>query len=99
MTGSLSIRGEVLPVGGVTPKVEAAAKAGITRILIPKDNEGDVMLEKHYQDTVQIIPVSSISEVLENSLLGRKRDGLLEHLKKFAINSHDLPGLSSAVPQ
>ncbi len=99
MTGSLSVRGEVLPVGGVTPKVEAAAKAGITRILIPKDNEGDVMLEKHYKDTVQIIPVSSIGEVLENSLLGRKRDGLLEHLKKFAINSHDLAGLPSAVPQ
>ena len=99
MTGSLSIRGEVLPVGGVTPKVEAAAKAGITRILIPKDNEGDVMLEKHYQDTVQIIPVSSIGEVLENSLLGRKRDGLLEHLKKFSINSHDLTGRSSAAPQ
>ena len=99
MTGSLSVRGEVLPVGGVTPKVEAAAKAGITRILIPKDNEGDVMLEKHYKDTVQIIPVSSISEVLENSLLGRKRDGLLEHLKKFTINSHDLTGRSSAVPQ
>ena len=99
MTGSLSVRGEVLPVGGVTPKVEAAAKAGITRILIPKDNEGDVLLEKQYQDTVQIIPVSSISEVLENSLLGRKRDGLLEHLKKFSINSHDLTGRSSAVPQ
>ncbi len=99
MTGSLSVRGEVLPVGGVTPKVEAAAKAGITRILIPKDNEGDVMLEKQYKDTVQIIPVSSIGEVLENSLLGRKRDGLLEHLKKFTINSHDLKGRSSAVPQ
>ncbi len=99
MTGSLSVRGEVLPVGGVTPKVEAAAKAGITRILIPKDNEGDVLLEKQYQDTVQIIPVSSIGEVLENSLLGRKRDGLLEHLKKFSINSHDLTGRSSAVPQ
>jgi len=99
MTGSLSVRGEVLPVGGVTPKVEAAAKAGITRILIPKDNEGDVMLEKQYKDTVQIIPVSSIREVLENSLLGRKRDGLLEHLKKFTINSHDLTGRPSAVPQ
>ncbi|MGZ4849331.1 MAG: ATP-dependent protease LonB [Halobacteriota archaeon] len=99
MTGSLSVRGEVLPVGGVTPKVEAAAKAGITRILIPKDNEGDVMLEKQYKDTVEIIPVSSIGEVLENSLLGRKRDGLLEHLKKFTINSSDLKGRSSAVPQ
>ncbi|HYC20230.1 MAG TPA: ATP-dependent protease LonB [Candidatus Bathyarchaeia archaeon] len=99
MTGSLSVRGEVLPVGGVTPKVEAAAKAGIARILIPKDNEGDVMLEGQYKDMVQIIPVSSIREVLENSLLGRKRDGLLEHLKKFTINSHDLTGRSSAVPQ
>lgn len=98
MTGSLSVRGEVLPVGGVTPKVEAAAKAGITRILIPKDNEGDVMLEGQYKDMVQIIPVSSIREVLENSLLGRKRDGLLEHLKKFTINSHDMTGRSSAVP-
>jgi len=98
MTGSLSVRGEVLPVGGVTPKVEAAAKAGIRRILIPKDNEGDVMLEGQYKDMVQIIPVSSIREVLENSLLGRKRDGLLEHLKKFTINSHDMTGRSSAVP-
>ena len=99
MTGSLSVRGEVLPVGGVTPKIEAAAKAGITRILIPKDNEGDVMIEKHYGDAVQVIPVSSIGEVLENSLLGRKRDGLLEHLKQFTISSHDLKGRSSAVPQ
>ncbi|MGA7075207.1 MAG: ATP-dependent protease LonB [Halobacteriota archaeon] len=99
MTGSLSVRGEVLPVGGVTPKVEAAAKAGITRILVPKDNEGDVMIEKQYRDMVQIIPVSSIGEVLENSLIGRKRDGLLEHLKKFTINSHDLKGYSSAAPQ
>ncbi|MEI7827188.1 MAG: ATP-dependent protease LonB [Euryarchaeota archaeon] len=99
MTGSLSVRGEVLPVGGVTPKVEAAAKAGITRILVPKDNEGDVMIEKQYRDTVQIIPVSSIGEVLENSLIGRKRDGLLEHLKKFRIDSHDLKGYSSAAPQ
>ena len=99
MTGSLSVRGEVLPVGGVTPKVEAAAKAGITRILVPKDNEGDVMLEKQYRDMVQVIPVSSIGEVLENSLVGRKRDGLLEHLKEFTINSHDRKGYASAVPQ
>jgi Lon-like ATP-dependent protease len=99
MTGSLSVRGEVLPVGGVTPKIEAAAKAGIARILIPKDNEGDVMIEKHFGDAVQVIPVSSIGEVLENSLVGRKRDGLLEHLKGFTVGSHDLKGRSSAVPQ
>ncbi len=99
MTGSLSVRGEVLPVGGVTPKIEAAAKAGIKSILIPKDNEGDVMLEEHYKERVKIIPVSTISEVLENSLLGRKRDGLLERLKKFAIDPLDVRGHKSAVPQ
>lgn len=99
MTGSLSVRGEVLPVGGVTPKIEAAAKAGITRILIPKDNEGDVMIEKHYGDKVDIIPVSSIGEVLENSLIGRKRDGLLEHLKKFTLDSYEVKNRPRAVPQ
>ncbi|MGZ4952961.1 MAG: ATP-dependent protease LonB [Halobacteriota archaeon] len=101
MTGSLSVRGEVLPVGGVTPKIEAAAKAGITRILIPKDNEGDVMIEKHYRDKVEIIPVGSIGEVLENSLIGRKRDGLLEHLKKFTLNSYEVKRSPprGAVPQ
>ncbi len=99
MTGSLSVRGEVLPVGGVTPKIEAAAKAGITRILIPKDNEGDVMIEKHYLDKVDIIPVGSIGEVLENSLIGRKRDGLLEHLKKFTLNSYEVKNRPRAIPQ
>lgn len=99
MTGSLSVRGEVLPVGGVTPKIEAAAKAGITRILIPKDNEGDVMIEKQYRDRVDIIPVGSIGEVLENSLIGRKRDGLLEHLRKFTLNAYDVKRSPRAVPQ
>ena len=99
MTGSLSVRGEVLPVGGVTPKIEAAAKAGIARILIPKDNEGDVMIERQYRDKVDIIPVGSIGEVLENSLIGRKRDGLLEHLKKFTLNAYEVKRSPRAVPQ
>jgi Lon-like ATP-dependent protease len=99
MTGSLSVRGEVLPVGGVTPKIEAAAKAGIKSVLIPKDNEGDVMLEEHYKEKIKIIPVSTISEVLENSLIGRKRDGLLERLKKFAIDPLDVRGHKSVIPQ
>src|SRR5674476_1356321 len=57
------------------------------------------MIEKQFRDKVQIIPVGTIGEVLENSLIGRKRDGLLEHLKNFTGNSHDLKGYSSAVPQ
>ena len=99
MTGSLSVRGEVLPVGGVTPKIEAAVKAGIKNILIPRDNEGDVIIEEQYKEKVRIIPVTTISDVLENSLIGRKRDGLLERLKKFAIDPRDLISHVGPVPQ
>ena len=84
MTGSLSVRGEVLPVGGVTYKIEAAANAGIKTVLIPKSNERDVLIEEKYADKIDIVPVSTIKEVLEHSLIGRRREGLLKKLKKIA---------------
>jgi len=83
MTGSLSVRGDVLPVGGVTQKIEAAALAGITTVLIPKSNEGDVLIDDTFKDRIKIIPVTSISEVFEYSFSGQKPK-LLEKLKKFA---------------
>jgi len=64
MTGSLSVRGDVLPVGGVTYKIEAAAQAGIKKVIIPKSNESDVMIEDAYKDVIEIIPVSNIVEVV-----------------------------------
>ncbi|KAF5425304.1 MAG: Lon-like ATP-dependent protease [Candidatus Methanomarinus sp.] len=73
MTGSLSVRGDVLPVGGATYKIEAAAQAGIKTILIPQANMGDVMIENEYKDKITIIPVSNITEVLEHSLVGPKK--------------------------
>ncbi|MFP4628822.1 MAG: ATP-dependent protease LonB, partial [Halobacteriales archaeon] len=83
MTGSLSVRGDVLPVGGVTHKIEAAAKAGMDTVIIPKANEQDVMIEDEYEEMVEIIPVSHISEVLEvaldDDLLGK--DSLVSRLK------------------
>ena len=84
MTGSLSVRGDVLPVGGVTYKIEAAALAGIKTVLIPKSNMGDVLIEDEYKDLIRIIPVSNIEEVLEYSLVGGEKDGLIATLKKFA---------------
>ncbi|MCX9083094.1 MAG: ATP-dependent protease LonB [Candidatus Methanoperedens sp.] len=84
MTGSLSVRGDVLPVGGVTYKIEAAALAGIKTVLIPKSNMGDVLIEDEYKDLITIIPVSNIEEVLEHSLVGGEKDGLIATLKKFA---------------
>ena len=56
MTGSLSVRGDVLPVGGVTFKIEAAAKAGIKTVLIPRTNINDVLIEEKYKSLVTIIP-------------------------------------------
>ncbi|MHC1632042.1 MAG: ATP-dependent protease LonB [Methanotrichaceae archaeon] len=85
MTGSLSVRGDVLPVGGVTQKVEAAAQSGISTILIPKSNEGDVLIDEVFKDKIKIIPVSTIGEVFEYSFAGQsQRTKLLEKLKRFA---------------
>jgi Lon-like ATP-dependent protease len=84
MTGSLSVRGDVLPVGGVTYKIEAAALAGIKTVIIPKSNMGDVLIEDEYKDKIRIIPVSNIEEVLEYSLVGGEKEGLIGTLKKFA---------------
>ncbi len=84
MTGSLSVRGDVLPVGGVTYKIEAAALAGIKTVIIPKSNLGDVLIEDEYKDMIRIIPVTNIEEVLEYSMVGGEKEGLIATLKKFA---------------
>ncbi len=80
MTGSLSVRGQVLPVGGVTAKIEAAAEMGIKKVLIPKANMKDVLLEDRYVGSVEIIPVETLKEVLDHALVGAKKEGLLEKL-------------------
>ncbi|RQH03229.1 ATP-dependent protease LonB [Natrarchaeobius oligotrophus] len=90
MTGSLSVRGDVLPVGGVTHKIEAAAKAGCSKVIIPKANEQDVMIEEEYEEMVEIIPCSNISEVLDVALMGEpKKDSLVDRLKAITESAFD----------
>lgn len=90
MTGSLSVRGDVLPVGGVTHKIEAAAKAGCKKVIIPETNEQDVMIEDEYEDMIEIIPCSNISEVLEVALIGQpEKDSLLNRLKQITESAFD----------
>lgn len=85
MTGSLSVKGEVLPVGGVTQKIEAAIQAGLKKVIIPKDNMDDVMLDAEHEGKIEIIPVSRIDEVLEYALVsGDGKDKLLGKLKEMA---------------
>ncbi len=81
MTGSLSVRGQVLPVGGVTAKIEAACEAGLKRVLIPKANMNDVVLEERYIGKIEVVPVETLGEVLEKALVGgSKKDSLLRKL-------------------
>ncbi|MDR0523499.1 MAG: ATP-dependent protease LonB [Candidatus Methanoplasma sp.] len=65
MTGSLSVRGQVLPVGGVTAKLEAAAACGIRIALIPKDNRNDVMIDSKYYESMEIYTVDNFRDVIE----------------------------------
>lgn len=71
MTGSLSIRGEVLPIGGVTNKIEAAIEAGMSTVLVPEGNFKDIFLSKEKQGKIKIIPVSRIEDVLKESLAAK----------------------------
>lgn len=83
LTGSLSVRGDVLPVGGVTGKIEAAAEAGITKVLIPRANMEDVLIEDRYRRKIEIIPVDTLSDVLEHALIGKGKKGLLQKMRKI----------------
>ncbi|MCK9592016.1 MAG: ATP-dependent protease LonB [Methanoregula sp.] len=87
MTGSLSVRGDVLPVGGVTYKIEAAVKAGIKTVLIPRMNMGDVLIEERYKSLVTILPMDTIDDVLKYALVPENADGFLTKLKKMAMRS------------
>lgn len=82
MTGSLSVRGEVLPVGGVSSKIEAAIDAGIKYVIVPKANMQDIVIKPQRLKKVKIIPVKYLSEVLDVAFDWKGREQLK---KKFKI--------------
>ncbi|WP_407431713.1 ATP-dependent protease LonB [Methanobrevibacter sp.] len=90
LTGSLNVRGDVMPIGGATAKIEAAAEAGMKKVLIPKSNLKDVMIEKKYEEMIEIIPTETLSDVLENILIsGSKKDQLIEKMKEIGSKVAD----------
>jgi Lon-like ATP-dependent protease len=80
MTGSLSIRGEILPIGGVTAKIEAAALSGIKKVLIPESNMRNVLVENHLAEKIEIVPVKNLRDIMENIAVGPKKDALIKKL-------------------
>ena len=78
-TGEITLRGRVLPIGGVKEKVLGAVRAGITRIILPKENEPDLEdLPKEVRDKIEVFVVQELGEVLALTLRGATfREGRL----------------------
>lgn len=69
MTGEITLRGEVLPIGGLKEKLLAAHRGGITTVLIPSENEKDLAeIPDNIKDKLKIVPVKWIDEVMEHAL-------------------------------
>ncbi|MBI4439995.1 ATP-dependent protease LonB [Candidatus Woesearchaeota archaeon] len=77
MTGSLSVRGEVLPIGGVSSKVEAAIEAGLKKVIVPRANLKDVIVAPDRLERISIVPVDNIAEVLREALYWKGKEKIL----------------------
>jgi Lon-like ATP-dependent protease len=81
MTGSISILGEVLPVGGVNSKIEAAANAGIKEVIVPASNLDDVVPGS--RSSVKVIPVKNIIDVIQSAMVeNSNRKKLISSIKQ-----------------
>ena len=70
MTGEITLRGRVLPIGGLKEKLLAALRGGLKTVLIPKDNEKDLAeIPDNVKEGLQIIPVGMVDEVLSEALV------------------------------
>jgi ATP-dependent Lon protease len=69
MTGEVTLRGRVLPIGGLKEKLLAALRGGITKVLIPAENEKDLAeIPASIRDGLTVVPVSHVDEVLKEAL-------------------------------
>jgi len=69
MTGEITLRGEVLPIGGLKEKLLAAHRGGISTVLIPDENEKDLVeIPKNIKDKLNIVPVKWIDQVMEHAM-------------------------------
>lgn len=91
MTGEITLRGKVLPIGGLKEKVMAAHRAGVDTILLPKENKKDIDdIPKVVRDAVRLITVSSMDEVLKYALV-KKPSGV-----KSEVLNEPNPSLAKA---
>jgi ATP-dependent Lon protease len=76
MTGEITLTGQVLPIGGIREKVLAAQRAGLKRVILPRENEPDLgELPAETRDAVEFVLVDSVEEVFEAAFDRRRIDG------------------------
>jgi ATP-dependent Lon protease len=72
MTGEITLRGRILPIGGLKEKLLAALRAGITTVFIPKDNEKDLAeIPDNVKKLLKLVPVADVDEVIAQALARR----------------------------
>jgi ATP-dependent Lon protease len=96
MTGEITLRGEVLPIGGLKSKLLAALRGGIKKVLIPKDNQRDLKdVPAEVMDGLTIVPVQWIDEVLEHALVkiptARDMDAINKKVQIFSDKARFIP--------
>jgi len=98
MTGEITLRGTVLPIGGLKEKVLAAHRAGIKKVLIPADNEKDIEeIPATVLKTVEMIAVSHMDEVLKKALVIDDPDALFKGLAASADAKEENPPFGDKV--
>ena len=90
MTGEISLRGQVLPVGGIKEKSLAAHRAGIKTVIIPKENKPDLEeLPEEVLETINFIPVEYVEDVINKSLEIPKKTQIAKSDRNiFERNTH-----------
>ncbi|MBP2234874.1 ATP-dependent Lon protease [Sinorhizobium kostiense] len=101
MTGEITLRGRVLPIGGLKEKLLAALRGGIKKVLIPEENAKDLAeIPDNVKNSLEIIPVSRMGEVLEHALTRRPEpiewDAASEAAAIASVDSQDEAGASIA---
>jgi len=96
MTGEVTLRGDVLPIGGLKEKLLAAHRAGIRVILIPEDNKKDLVeIPKKILDNITVTPVKTVDEVLKIALTKELKAVKWVEVESIAIQDNKKTGITS----
>ena len=90
MTGEVTVTGQVLPIGGLKEKLLAAHRAGVKKVLIPKENEKDLAdVPKKVREDIKIIPVENADEVIKMALIKEPKPIEWTEVEKLSESKKD----------